>query len=514
MSKPSVFRRVLLHPFFFAAYGVLALLAANIEQLEAQDGLRALLLALLTAGLVYFVLALTLRHSERAAVLTSALLVLFFSYGHLYLFLEQAGIGVGRHRYLAPFFLLLFGLISWWALRARTGLPALTRGLNWLGALLLIYPLLHIGLYQIRLAKAGLLFTPHDQGAPAASPGQDLPDIYYIIPDEYPRADTLANQYDYDNSAFLQSLREMGFYVADGSRSNYAQTELSLSSSLNMDYLDRLVQDFDPGSKDMTALPALIRESEVRRRLESLGYRVVAFETGFAWTQWKNADVYITRNQALDRVAAFGEMNAFEEMLLETSGILALNDAASVVPRWLRRQASDSHNRNHYDLVMFVLDQLRRTPEIDGPKFVFVHLIIPHPPFVVRTDGSFVGDSGGFGLSRTPDAGAKGRFLDQVVFLNTWLEEFLPILLEDPAGPPIILLQSDTGPGLSPSLRMNNLSAYYFPGGDYTALYPSITPVNSFRVVFDQFFGENLPLLDDNTYFSTYKEPFEFKQNP
>ena len=132
----------------------------------------------------------------------------------------------------------------------------------------------------------------------------------------------------------------------------------------------------------------------------------------------------------------------------------------------------------------------------------------------MRTDGSFVGDSGGFGLSRAPDSGGKGRFLDQVVFLNTWLKEFLPILLEDPAGPPIILLQSDTGPGLSPSLRMNNLSAYYFPGRDYTALYPSITPVNSFRVVFDQFFGENLPLLDDNSYFSTYKDPFEFKQNP
>jgi hypothetical protein len=514
MSGTPAKRRIALHPFLFAAYGVLALLAANIDQLEVQDGLRSLLLALLAATLIYLVLALVIRRSDRAALLTSALLVAFFSYGHLYLFLEGAGVGLGRHRYLGPAFMLLLALLSWWALRTRAHLAGLTRGLDWLGALLLVYPLLRIGLFQVRLAQEGLLFTARVEGAPASGAAHDLPDIYYIIPDEYPRADTLSGQYDYDNSAFLQSLRDMGFYVAEDSRSNYGQTELSLSSSLNMDYLERLMEDFDPAGTDKTELRVLIRDSAVRRKLESLGYRVVAFETGFAWTQWKDADVYITRNQALGRMAAFGEANSFEQMLLETSGMLVLNDAASVVPRWLRQQASDSRNRNHYDLVMFVLGQLERTPEIEGPKLVFVHLVIPHPPFVVRTDGSFVGDSGGFGLSHESEAETKGSFLDQVVFLNGWLEEFLPTLLDDPDGPPIILLQSDTGPGLSPSLRMNNLSAYYFPGEDYSALYPSISPVNSFRVVFNQFFSDELPLLDDASYFSTYKEPFEFKKNP
>jgi len=31
-------------------------------------------------------------------------------------------------------------------------------------------------------------------------------------------------------------------------------------------------------------------------------------------------------------------------------------------------------------------------------------------------------------------------------------------------------------------------------------MYPSITPVNTFRVIFNTYFGTDLPILEDNTY--------------
>ena len=58
--------------------------------------------------------------------------------------------------------------------------------------------------------------------------------------------------------------------------------------------------------------------------------------------------------------------------------------------------------------------------------------------------------------------------------------------------------------------RFSIMNAYYFPDKDYSSLYPSITPVNTFRVIFNKYFDENLPLLPDNNYFSTIYHPYEF----
>jgi hypothetical protein len=58
--------------------------------------------------------------------------------------------------------------------------------------------------------------------------------------------------------------------------------------------------------------------------------------------------------------------------------------------------------------------------------------------------------------------------------------------------------------------RMSILNAYYFPKQAYQNLYPEITPVNSFRVILNQFFGSNLPLLDDFSYFGTQEKRYEF----
>ena len=54
------------------------------------------------------------------------------------------------------------------------------------------------------------------------------------------------------------------------------------------------------------------------------------------------------------------------------------------------------------------------------------------------------------------------------------------------------------------------LNAYYFPRRDYDNLYEGITPVNTFRVVFDTYFGQSFDILKDRYYFSraTKKQAF------
>jgi hypothetical protein len=69
------------------------------------------------------------------------------------------------------------------------------------------------------------------------------------------------------------------------------------------------------------------------------------------------------------------------------------------------------------------------------------------------------------------------------------------------------VVQGDHGPGpapervgldfrVSPS-RRRILNAYRFPDRDYSRLYDTISPVNTFRVILSQYLGLDLPLLPD-----------------
>src|SRR5207249_2280146 len=77
---------------------------------------------------------------------------------------------------------------------------------------------------------------------------------------------------------------------------------------------------------------------------------------------------------------------------------------------------------------------------------------------------------------------------------------------------PVIIIQSDEGPfegaptvwSPTPSRDLDRkfpiLNAYYLPGKGDGGLTRTITPVNSFRAVFDLYFGANLALLPDRNY--------------
>jgi hypothetical protein len=333
------------------------------------------------------------------------------------------------------------------------------------------------------------------------SPDKRPPDVYYIILDAYSRDDDLLNYYALDNSAFLNQIEKLGFYVAICSQSNYAQTQLSLASSLNYDYLDKLSEQFNPRNQSRIGFHEFIQHSKVRKIFEKLDYDIIAFETGFKGTEWDDADFYYSPSQSpLGNLQIDSGINGFELMLMNNSAILVLTDASIKLPEFLQPDF-DNPRRIHRDRILYTLDQLGQLPAHPGPKFVFAHLVIPHPPYVFGPDGEF----------RDYDQENLIAYRDQLTFLNRQLIPLLETMIIESETPPIIILQADHGGvELPPQNRMNILNAYYLPENGNTDLYNQISPVNTFRVIFNRYFNGQYEILDDVSLFSVYKTPFEY----
>lgn len=254
---------------------------------------------------------------------------------------------------------------------------------------------------------------------------------------------------------------------------------------------------------DHLILRSLLHNNPVRRALNQMGYRFVAFETGFLFSQFENADFYLSAGK-------WEGLNSFEVLLIQTSGGLVLDDVTYELLESFDKSMDDPE-AIRYRQVMFTLDWLKRIPAyIPGPKFVFAHIVAPHLPFVFGADGQPVHYA-----EHPDDVAYLQGYRDELIYLNQSMKEVVERILSDSLVPPIIIIQSDHGHDYaSRADRMAILNAYYLPGGGEAQLYPSISPVNSFRVVFNQHFGGEFELLEDRSYFSYYLTPFEFNYIP
>jgi hypothetical protein len=387
---------------------------------------------------------------------------------------------------------------------------------NIIGLVLLVFPLYQITSFEIRSISEGAFRQENSEefSTTTFSSANARPDIYYIVLDAYGREDTLLEQYDYDNSSFLNELRDIGFFVADCSSSNYERTQLSLSSALNMDYIDKLggndlIKDFE-GNLKLEKIKRLIVDNETRRILEANHYTTVAFQTGFNWTQWEDADYYFSYSNEVEEdwlFQAFSSFNVFESLLLETSAGQLIYDFLNAVylnnnERNQTEFKDETRQIIRYNNVKYTLDKLEEIPSaIRSPKFVFVHLLSPHQPFVFDPDGNFISDV-------TIQKSVEPGYLNQISFLNKRILEIVREIIKASDTPPIIIIQGDHGPPETKytPLRLSILNAYYLPDDGSKNLYHSITPVNSFRLIFDHYFGTQHGLLEDVSRNSTEGE--------
>jgi hypothetical protein len=515
------FNSSLLTPIFFALFPIFSVWAANSTLMGPLDALHALLMAVIAAIALFFILRLILKNPVKAGLISALVMLLYFSYGQIFLLIRgipAIGIKIARQRIMLPLWGLIlaagvFLIIKYW--KKLTGFALY---LNIIGVVLLCSSGIQIGIAQTQenapsnttnalLSKPDPAFNVQQAGDKA-----NFPDIYLIVIDSYSRDDIILDRFHYDNSPFSQALTNMGFVVPKCSMSNYTYTAYSMSSMLNMNYLEAFYPKINPNktSLDNTSFQAYIRNSLVRKNLTELGYKTVSFEMDYPWVEIPDADYYYRSISARSILADFLTPSDFDTELNQTTILSILDDASAISPEikgnlsvmqrfenYLEQKVFKIGDKKYYQ-ILDSLDNLEKLAKVPGPKFVYIHSTGLHGDFVL-------GPTGQFQLT-----GRVPGYENALIYMDNRMLEILPKLINDSRVPPIIILMGDHGVAPVSDARLSNYQAIYMPGNGKNVIYPSITPVNTFRLIFNTYFNAQYRLLKDISYSYDHGRLFNF----
>jgi len=478
-----------LHPFLIAIYPVLYLYSENIRQLSVSVVLLPIVVSSALVLLFLLVGKQWLGNVDRSAMCVSVFFVWLFSYSAVrsIIVFEIAGMQLYRHRYFILIWILVLIVFLALAVKVRLNYAKITRALNVFAMLLVLLPLWTLVTYRSNERVSPRLSTaPANQGMINGLTKIDsLPNIYYIILDAYTGQSGLNRYLDFDNSRFVQFLRSRGFFVAEDSHSNYAWTSLSLASSLNMIYLP--VTPHHTGSDTLQVADTVseyewIQNSEARDFLQSLGYNYV------------DLSIWSTRIFVSPKDYTYQYFTSEFNLSLLRMTILNRPLVENYFLGRVKRERT-----------LKTIDDLRKVVDTVGPVFVYAHLLVPHHPYVFDSTGNLPAPH-----KLIAELGSEtAMYLSQLLYANRRMEEIIDVILSKSKTPPIIVLQSDHGAYQlagnadgNMRLRMSILNAFYLPGENKGKLYDCVTPVNTFRLIFDSYFGTKYGLLEDENFFS------------
>jgi len=507
-------KTVPLHSILFGVLPVLCAYCSLVSFLLPEELVLPLIVSLALAIVVLLLSYACLRDWCRAGIVTSALVLMNFSFDAMAAPANRLLISFALPHddrvYLVPFTLLIFTIL-YLLLKAKSDYRAATSCLNIMSLLLVLGNAVYIAWHEYKISLTMSKIYQCDDKELAAidlKPVQhlsDSPDIYYFILDAFGRSDTLKEIYDFDNSSFIDGLKERGFIIPAGSRSNYQMTCLSLPSSLNMQYLDYLEPTLGRNCADYSVLYRLIQRNKVTSLLKSLGYRYVNVRSGWSPTDYMpNADVNV----------GFAYGNVFHLALLRNTLIGPWQRDFDFLG-WAARKVR-LYGLQNIESIAQVQFQSQPQAQSQAPKFVFVHIVVPHPPFLFNEDGSTCP----LGVISLSDKFEKEKYVAQVKFIQKQVLAMLDQLDKNPRKK-VVIIQGDHGPALqngsdgnpSPAFlreRMRILNAYRLPDAEPGTIYDGITPVNSFRVILNHYFDAKLPLLADKCIYSPNPAPLQF----
>jgi hypothetical protein len=358
------------------------------------------------------------------------------------------------------------------------------------------------------------------------------PDIYYIVLDRYASHDVLKQQFNYDNSKFKNFLNNQGFTVNEDAFSNYPLTTASISSTLNADYTNQVVQPYkDKEVQSRTLYHNLIRQSSVIKALKQGGYSY--YHIGSTYGASDNASqadqdlVYANSLSIFEKVNK--RLRSFENYQFYNSPFYSFSNVAL---SWWPLKHTELNNEQYVNKQLSELNNL--AGQVSGNRFIFAHILVPHDPFTFNGDGS-ISISPGTDNYEKP---IKEKYLGQIQYISNQIQTIVEQINQKSDKKAVILLNADEGPypwDMNKSLGLGSTEQTDINLQDMTK-YPddwlkmkfgilqavqipemskndeqNLSSVNLFRIVLNNYLGYQLDYLPYCAYAFNKGDKFEYK---
>jgi len=337
-------------------------------------------------------------------------------------------------------------------------------------------------------------YRPENPIPPDTSSGiqPGYPDIYYLVFDSYTSTACYRERFNYDNSILDTLLRRQGFYVTTGSKSNYFDSPVSIASVFNLNYIPGAAQA--KSENELTYFCGLrnLDHNHLWEFLEQKGYTIHNYSNftikdyprQLATVYFGKSDNELLKHRTLENVALPPLRSFFKP-------------GTPPLPMDLRME----HKRSILKDTLIIEDALRRLAGKDNsqPVFVYSHCLLPHPPYVIDSTGKPNEKIHHNGYH--PEA-----YIEQSIHVRQMILRWVELIKKQTRRPFVILVQADHGfryfkPEINPVSCFDILNAWYFSDRDYSGLYPTISSVNTYRVVLNKYFGMGMPMLKDTSYY-------------
>ncbi len=469
----------------------------NINEIPVEDIFIPIIISLVIPILLWIFLMRTIGERKSAVIISFLIiLLLIFTYARsalIYHEITEIQI-IAKNIILIPMFSLIgiFGII--YILRKEFS-SNITSIINVVSVTVISLIIFQMGFFYIENNTSfeesqKLLNIPILQ----SNESIQKPDVYLLLLDAYSGEITLKNDFKYDNSKFYNQLEERGFFVQQKSFSNYPNTELSMPSIMNMNYLDFLPKLQGEESKDMRLTQKLWNENKVMQIFHANEYQIYSFHGRLG----SSSDM-VTKN--------FCKYNL--DLNPELVNILV----NQYIPLSIVR--TTFLENSHYETVTCVLDTMMDFEnETDQPVYMHMHIRFPHPPLIFDSEGNKINEPIS---SYRFDSELKDAYLQQLIFANKKTIEIIDSIKQKNPNA-VIILMSDHGGRFgvnwnNPSeidyfRALNNLSALHFPGKE-TYFPMDVSAVNVFRIFFNLYFESDYEILDEKQIWYAPEKPFK-----
>ena len=522
------------HPFLIAFFPIMAIYSVNIGLIQLEQFIFPTILIVGSALLFFLCLKYILKNGKKAALIVTLAFIIFFSFGHVYNMLNQVSIGdtdLGSNRTLLPIFVISFGIGSFLIIRTKRTLDNATSIVNTISIVFitvivamvgieafgcdecLIQQTYSLGIFSNQIMDSTLYFEEHSF---SVSESDSLPNVYYIILDGYPRNDVLKKHLDFDNNEFINFLKQREFYVAENSYSNYSLSSTSIPATMNMNYINFLTDELGEDSRSYDPLLGkdfgLYADNQVIKNFKSMGYKVAKIGS---------VPMYLHEMPLADLSLCYKSIHLMDNRLFDTVA------RTSMIGYFIERWSEDLQRQ----IILCAFEELPKISSYyEEPVFVWSHIMLPHFPLIFGANGEPITPGESLLVMNNPHVfegtdsswNIKQQFLQQLQFANKKSMELVDKILENEKQS-IIIIQSDHGSAFDVNLddptdddvhqRLSNINAIYFPDEKpREILMNDPTNVNTFRIVFNSYFGSDYDILEDKIYWNlSFKKPFWFK---